>query len=151
MLDCFGYGTQFLYCMSYVILLYSTQGHERDLVVLSLVRNNKNCNIGFLMDRTRQVVAVSRQKRALCVIGCHGHFEAYSPSWKVCIHWHHCYCPINKSSSYTSTSHLWNAVLCVDYIQKRIEMFSDHVFEHLLIRREKVRSPEEVIQLVRER
>ena len=76
-----------MYCCHKVLCyVYATQGHERELVVLSLVRNNKKRNVGFLMDRTRQVVAVSRQKRALCIIGCHDHFMDTSPSWKVCIH-----------------------------------------------------------------
>ncbi len=45
------------------------QGQESDVVVLSLVRSNRKRAVGFLSDKRRLNVAVSRAKR-LCVIVC---------------------------------------------------------------------------------
>ncbi len=46
----------------------SIQGRDCDVVVCSLVRTNPE-NIGFLADRRRLNVALSRAKRLLCVVG----------------------------------------------------------------------------------
>jgi superfamily I DNA and/or RNA helicase len=64
-----------------VFTVDSFQGHECDIVILSLVRNNNQSKIGFLSDETRQVVALSRQRRALCIIACEEHMSK-SPSWR---------------------------------------------------------------------
>jgi len=45
------------------------QGHEADIVILSLVRNNRLFKTGFL-DQNRMDVAFSRARRLLIVVGC---------------------------------------------------------------------------------
>lgn len=45
------------------------QGREMDVIILSLVRSNKNSKIGFLTDRRRMNVAITRAKYLLVVIG----------------------------------------------------------------------------------
>lgn len=39
------------------------------MVILSLVRNNEKCSIGFLKDMTRLNVMMSRAKLFMCVVG----------------------------------------------------------------------------------
>lgn len=45
------------------------QGREKEAIVVSLVRSNDEQEIGFLSDRRRLNVAMTRPKRHLCVIG----------------------------------------------------------------------------------
>lgn len=45
------------------------QGQERDFIVLTLVRSNQEGEIGFLSDKRRLNVAVTRCKRGLVVVG----------------------------------------------------------------------------------
>ena len=45
------------------------QGREKEVVVISLVRSNSINEIGFLADRRRMNVALTRAKRKLIVIG----------------------------------------------------------------------------------
>jgi superfamily I DNA and/or RNA helicase len=45
------------------------QGREKEAVVISLVRSNKDGEIGFLSDERRMNVALTRAKRKLIVIG----------------------------------------------------------------------------------
>jgi len=44
------------------------EGREKEVVILSLVRNNEERNIGFLNEKRRLNVAITRPKRHLCVI-----------------------------------------------------------------------------------
>ncbi|KAJ9573588.1 hypothetical protein L9F63_009042 [Diploptera punctata] len=44
------------------------QGREKEAVLLSLVRSNPNRKLGFITDRRRLNVAVSRARRFLCVV-----------------------------------------------------------------------------------
>lgn len=47
----------------------SFQGQEKNVIVLSLVRSNDDCGIGFLKDYRRMNVAITRAKEMLIVIG----------------------------------------------------------------------------------
>lgn len=45
------------------------QGREKEAIVMSLVRSNEHREIGFLRDKRRLNVAMTRPKRHLCVVG----------------------------------------------------------------------------------
>ena len=47
----------------------SFQGQEKEIIILSLVRSNDECEIGFLKDYRRMNVAITRAKEKLIVIG----------------------------------------------------------------------------------
>lgn len=48
------------------------------------MRGNKKNQVGFLQERSRQVVAVSRQKCGLYIVGCTTFLHSASPKvWKV--------------------------------------------------------------------
>ena len=63
-----GIEEQFLKKIS-VNTIDSFQGQERDIVYISMVRNNAEGEIGFLADIRRMNVAMTRAKKKLVVIG----------------------------------------------------------------------------------
>lgn len=58
------------------------QGEESDIIVLSLVRSNKNGNIGFLNVSNRVCVALSRAKKGLYCIGNISMMAERNKLWK---------------------------------------------------------------------
>lgn len=58
------------------------QGKENDIVLLSLVRNNEEENIGFLKTNNRVCVALSRARKGLYIIGNRKMLSNQSPLWK---------------------------------------------------------------------
>jgi hypothetical protein len=52
-----------------VFTVDSYQGEENDIIMLSLVRSNLSMNIGFLENKNRLVVALSRARRGLYIYG----------------------------------------------------------------------------------
>ncbi|XP_064610398.1 NFX1-type zinc finger-containing protein 1-like [Liolophura sinensis] len=57
------------------------QGEENDIILLSLVRSNKEGKIGFLSIENRVCVALSRARRGIYVIGNFGLLAEQSPLW----------------------------------------------------------------------
>ncbi|PWN35983.1 P-loop containing nucleoside triphosphate hydrolase protein [Meira miltonrushii] len=47
----------------------SMQGMENEVVIISLVRSNEQRNVGFLAEKRRLNVAMTRAKRQLCIVG----------------------------------------------------------------------------------
>lgn len=52
-----------------VFTVDSFQGEENDVILLSLVRSNEHLGIGFLDNKNRLVVALSRARRGLYIYG----------------------------------------------------------------------------------
>ncbi|XP_044175717.1 NFX1-type zinc finger-containing protein 1-like isoform X2 [Acropora millepora] len=63
------------------------QGEENDIILLSLVRSNKENNIGFLAESNRICVALSRARKGLYCIGNFNLLKRKSDLWKeICNH-----------------------------------------------------------------
>ena len=58
------------------------QGEENDIILLSLVRNNEDDNIGFLKTNNRVCVALSRARKGLYIMGNRKMLSNHSPLWK---------------------------------------------------------------------
>ena len=58
------------------------QGKENDIIILSLVRNNKDDIVGFLRKQNRTCVALSRAKKGLYCFGNFRLLSDKSPVWK---------------------------------------------------------------------
>lgn len=65
-----------------VVTVDSYQGEENDIVLLSLVRSNKNRNIGFLSVDNRVCVALSRAKRGFYIFGNAEMLAIESNTWE---------------------------------------------------------------------
>ena len=59
----------------------SSQGMESDIVIISLVRSNKNCDIGFMKNLNRLCVMLSRARHQLYIVGNYHTFN--SPKHKI--------------------------------------------------------------------
>lgn len=60
------------------------QGREKEAIILSLVRSNDKREVGFLKEKRRLNVAMTRPRRHLCVIGDSSTVEkgsTYLKSW----------------------------------------------------------------------
>ncbi|PFH51125.1 hypothetical protein AMATHDRAFT_143203 [Amanita thiersii Skay4041] len=60
------------------------QGREKDAIVISLVRSNELREVGFLKEKRRMNVAMTRAKRHLCIVGDSStvrHGSRYLKSW----------------------------------------------------------------------
>lgn len=61
------------------------QGREKEVIIISLVRSNEKREVGFLRDKRRLNVAMTRPKRQLCIVGdlelMHLSNVAYLKSW----------------------------------------------------------------------
>ena len=60
------------------------QGQENDIILVSLVRSNNENKIGFLSQKNRICVAISRARCGLYLFGNQAQLEYKSSVWKVC-------------------------------------------------------------------
>ncbi|KAJ3482418.1 hypothetical protein NLI96_g6993 [Meripilus lineatus] len=63
------------------------QGREKDAVIITLVRSNDQREVGFLKDKRRLNVAMTRAKRHLCVVGDSSTVQHGSPFLKKWMNW----------------------------------------------------------------
>ncbi|PIL23999.1 hypothetical protein GSI_13750 [Ganoderma sinense ZZ0214-1] len=63
------------------------QGREKEAVIISLVRSNEKREVGFLKDKRRLNVAMTRARRHLCVIGDSSTVQHGSPFLKKWMAW----------------------------------------------------------------
>ncbi|KFY13596.1 hypothetical protein V492_03158 [Pseudogymnoascus sp. VKM F-4246] len=67
-----------------VFTVDSYQGEENDIILLSLVRSNVDGNIGFLENKNRAVVALSRARRGMYIFGnCINLLRSEAESYKL--------------------------------------------------------------------
>lgn len=57
------------------------QGREKEIIIISMVRSNKNGRIGFLSDLRRLNVSLTRARRKLVIIGDSETLKAH-PSYR---------------------------------------------------------------------
>ncbi|XP_060580714.1 NFX1-type zinc finger-containing protein 1-like [Ruditapes philippinarum] len=65
-----------------VTVVDNYQGEENKIIILSLVRSNKNEKIGFLKTENRICVALSRAKYGFYILGNFSHLATHSTLWK---------------------------------------------------------------------
>ena len=66
-----------------VVNVDNFQGEENDIIILSLVRNNKLNNVGFLREENRVCVALSRAKLGFYCFGNFKMLRGVVPLWDV--------------------------------------------------------------------
>lgn len=65
----------------FVATVDSFQGHEKNFILFSTVRNNAENKIGFVSDARRMNVALTRAKNGLVLLGSDKTLQAGSPLW----------------------------------------------------------------------
>jgi superfamily I DNA and/or RNA helicase len=60
-----------IYPLLSILTVDSAQGSTFEYAVLSLVRSNTRCNVGFVSDPRRLNVMLSRARRGVIIVGCH--------------------------------------------------------------------------------
>ena len=80
--------TLYSYCIwlkwSSICLFACLQGQENDIILISLVRSNRKENIGYLADKNRLCVAISRARCGLYLFGNATQFaKAHKKGWEV--------------------------------------------------------------------
>ena len=68
-------------------LIQGPSGREKDLIIVSITRANKHRSLGFVKDRRRMNVALTRAKRGVIVIGDKNMLENDSDGWRKWLHW----------------------------------------------------------------
>ncbi|MEW5315263.1 MAG: hypothetical protein WDW38_006705 [Sanguina aurantia] len=63
------------------------QGREKEVIILSTVRSNEKGGVGFLDDRRRLNVAITRAKRCLVIVGNAHTLSAGSEDWAALVSW----------------------------------------------------------------
>ena len=63
------------------------QGRERDVIIFSAVRSNRQGRIGFLTDWRRMNVALTRAKSGLIVIGDGETLREGDKHWNAFVNW----------------------------------------------------------------
>lgn len=66
----------------HVATVDSFQGHEKSFIIFSCVRNNSDNKIGFLRDKRRLNVALTRAKHGLIVVGNKNVLQKGDPLWR---------------------------------------------------------------------
>ncbi|EJS43946.1 ecm32p [Saccharomyces arboricola H-6] len=66
----------------HVATVDSFQGHEKSFIIFSCVRNNAENKIGFLRDKRRLNVALTRAKHGLIVVGNKNVLKKGDPLWR---------------------------------------------------------------------
>lgn len=66
----------------FVSSIDSFQGHEKKFIIFSCVRNNEENKVGFVRDRRRLNVALTRAKNGLIIVGAKDVMKAGDPLWQ---------------------------------------------------------------------